>query len=59
MRNILLMVFVVISLALVGSAQVPEKADAAKANARPVEDVKKPEPFDGASVEKMAAQCVV
>ena len=53
------MVFVVISLALVGSAQVPEKADAAKANARPVEDVKKPEPFDGASVEKMAAQCVV
>ena len=59
MRNILLMVFVVISLALVGSAQVPEKAVAAKANARPVEDVKKPEPFDGASVEKMAAQCVV
>src|SRR4029453_7030733 len=29
-----------------------------KSNARPAEAVASPEPFDGASVEKMAAQCV-
>jgi peptidyl-prolyl cis-trans isomerase B (cyclophilin B) len=37
----------------------PQTADPAKkANARPAEPVAAPEPFDGASVEKMAAQCV-
>lgn len=29
-----------------------------KANARPAEPAPKPEPFDGATVEKMSAQCV-
>jgi peptidyl-prolyl cis-trans isomerase B (cyclophilin B) len=33
-------------------------AEAKKSNERPVTAVVKPEPFDGASVEKMAAQCV-
>lgn len=33
-------------------------AEAKKSNERPATAVVKPEPFDGASVEKMAAQCV-
>jgi peptidyl-prolyl cis-trans isomerase B (cyclophilin B) len=47
-----------------GLAQEPAKPDPApdpskKANARPPEAVtNKPEPFDGASVEKMSGQCV-
>jgi peptidyl-prolyl cis-trans isomerase B (cyclophilin B) len=37
----------------------PQTDPARKANARPVEPTaEKPEPFDGASVEKMATQCV-
>ena len=37
----------------------PQTDSAKKANARPAEaTAEKPEPFDGASVEKMAAQCV-
>jgi len=37
----------------------PETVPAKKANARPVvEETVKPEPFDGASVEKMRAECV-
>ena len=59
MRNILLIVFMVFGFVLAVSAQDTETRDAAKANARPAEDVKKTEPFDGASVEKMAAQCVL
>ncbi|HYG82760.1 MAG TPA: peptidylprolyl isomerase [Pyrinomonadaceae bacterium] len=37
-----------------------QKTDAApkKSNERPAEPASRPEPFDGASVEKMAAQCV-
>jgi peptidyl-prolyl cis-trans isomerase B (cyclophilin B) len=56
-------VFIVV-LVFSASAQDPrsaeQKADAAKkANVRPVESaVSAPEPFDGASVEKMAANCV-
>ncbi len=50
-------------LALVASAQEPQPSprphSAKKANARPQDpDSPRPEPFDGASVEKMAAQCV-
>jgi len=64
-RN-LLFAFIFIVVALVGFAsaqepnqQQPETDPAKKANARPVEaTVDKPEPFDGAPVEKMAAQCV-
>jgi len=45
------------------AAQEPKSAEAppepSKKNARPAEDIAlKPEPFDGASVEKMAQQCV-
>jgi peptidyl-prolyl cis-trans isomerase B (cyclophilin B) len=36
----------------------PQTDSAKKANVRPAEPVAAPEPFDGASVEKMAAQCV-
>jgi peptidyl-prolyl cis-trans isomerase B (cyclophilin B) len=51
-------------LAIVVGAQepqqpVPQTDPAKKANARPAEPTaEKPEPFDNASVEKMAAQCV-
>jgi peptidyl-prolyl cis-trans isomerase B (cyclophilin B) len=53
----------VFALGNIGRAQDPTngppRTDAKKANARPVEaPVEKPEPFDGASVEKMAANCV-
>jgi peptidyl-prolyl cis-trans isomerase B (cyclophilin B) len=52
------------ALAISAGAQEPQSADAKadnakKANTRPVEaTVAAPEPFDGASVEKMATQCV-
>ena len=55
---------IVLASATIAGSQGPVKSDAAsdaakKANARPAEIVvTKPEPFDGASVEKMAAQCV-
>ena len=57
-EKILLMVFVVFGFVLAASAQVPEKTDAAKANARPAKKADTAEPFDGASVAKMAGQCV-
>src|SRR4051794_2115433 len=55
----ILLHFIVIVINAQGSA--PNTGEAAKkANARPAEAtaVNAPEPFDGASVEKMAAQCV-
>jgi peptidyl-prolyl cis-trans isomerase B (cyclophilin B) len=53
----------ILAFAFAAGAQEPQppapQTDAAKkANVRPVEPVAAPEPFDGASVEKMAAQCV-
>jgi peptidyl-prolyl cis-trans isomerase B (cyclophilin B) len=63
-KHLLAAVLVVLSSATLVAAQEPGKSDAAseaskKANARPAEVVvRKPEPFDGASVEKMAGQCV-
>jgi peptidyl-prolyl cis-trans isomerase B (cyclophilin B) len=62
-KSLFAVVFIVL-LILSASAQDPrsaeQKADEAKkANPRPVEKtVDAPEPFDGASVEKMAANCV-
>ncbi|HSS21778.1 MAG TPA: peptidylprolyl isomerase [Pyrinomonadaceae bacterium] len=58
-----LAILAVLSLATIILAQDPQpspKPDAAKkANARPNDpNVEKPDPFDGASAEKMAAQCV-
>lgn len=54
---IFLQVFVVVT-----GAQEPQNRDTAdppKKNARPAEDIAaRPEPFDGASVEKMAQHCV-
>ncbi len=47
-------------VAVSAQSQNPEQQaeSAKKANARPAEKAPAPEPFDGASVEKMAAQCV-
>lgn len=56
--------YIVVAFVICVSAQEPKAAEpqtdaAKKANARPVEaTVNVPEPFDGASVEKMAVQCV-
>jgi len=54
----ILLIFAIFSI---GDAQTTEAnpADSAKkSNQRPAETEVKPEPFDGASVEKMAGQCV-
>jgi peptidyl-prolyl cis-trans isomerase B (cyclophilin B) len=50
----------IISLALTAAAAAQEPVEPPKKNARPAEEAitTKPEPFDGASVEKMAQQCV-
>jgi peptidyl-prolyl cis-trans isomerase B (cyclophilin B) len=64
MRNFVVTITIVLVSALWVAAQEPKdpatKADTAKkANSRPAEVVvSKPEPFDGASVEKMTGQCV-
>ena len=54
--------FIVAAFVISASAQkpnAPEPAPAKKANARPAEAiVDAPEPFEGASAEKMGAQCV-
>src|SRR5262245_38273827 len=47
------------ALAVPGQNPAPSTDAARKANARPAESAKaKPDPFDGAPVEKMAGQCV-
>ena len=66
-KRLLIAVLVLLAFTAFGlsvAAQEPKQPEqqtdpAKKANARPVETtVSAPEPFDGASVEKMAAQCV-
>ena len=63
-KHLLPAMLVALSSATFVAAQEPNKSDAAsdaskKANSRPAAVVvSKPDPFDGASVEKMAAQCV-
>lgn len=54
------LVFILLLVGVIGVAQEssPNPVDAKKTNQRPVEAMVKPEPFDGASVEKMASQCV-
>lgn len=60
----LLVTLLILSSATFAVAQEPTRPDPAieaskKANARPTEQIPtKPEPFDGATVEKMSAQCV-
>ncbi|HBB87342.1 MAG TPA: hypothetical protein DC047_06975 [Blastocatellia bacterium] len=63
LRNVLCIVTCVLAFAMSLNAQEPKNSaranDPPKKNARPAEDIAiKPEPFDGASVEKMAQQCV-
>ncbi len=52
------MAFVIATGAQEPKQSEPQTDAAKKANARPVEPMAAPEPFDGAAVEKMAAQCV-
>ena len=60
----ILALIIVVAFAVCTSAQEPKQSEpqtnpAKKANTRPVETAATaPEPFDGASVEKMATQCV-
>jgi len=55
----IVMAFVISATTQEPKASEPQTDPAKKANARPAEaTVDAPEPFDGASVEKMAAQCV-
>jgi peptidyl-prolyl cis-trans isomerase B (cyclophilin B) len=54
---------IVFALVVCADAQEPKQSEpqsdsVKKANARPPEIINRPEPFDGATVEKMAAQCV-
>jgi peptidyl-prolyl cis-trans isomerase B (cyclophilin B) len=62
-RDLVCMVTCVLAFAMFLNGQEPKSAeisaDPPKKNARPDETIAiKPEPFDGASVEKMALQCV-
>lgn len=63
-QNYLMAVILILVSAVLVSAQVTKPSEtqteaSKKANARPAEVVvNKPDPFDGASVEKMAGQCV-
>ena len=63
-RNFLSAVICIIALVACAHAQEPKSSEpqaeaSKKANARPAEVIANaPEPFDGASVEKMAQQCV-
>ncbi len=62
-RTLLFVLTWLVALAVAAGAQelpqpAPQTGPAKKANARPAELVVAPEPFDGAAVEKMAAQCV-
>jgi peptidyl-prolyl cis-trans isomerase B (cyclophilin B) len=56
-RILLLGVCLVLGLAIAGAQNPPVEAPK-KANARSTPTVEAAEPFDGASVEKMASQCV-
>ena len=51
------LLFLITSVVL-GQGSSPNTSEPPKKNARPAETVNTPEPFDGASVEKMASQCV-
>ena len=63
-RHFKLLLLAILLCAMTGVAQEPPRAEVTqdpvkKANSRPAQGVTNtPEPFDGASVEKMSAQCV-
>jgi peptidyl-prolyl cis-trans isomerase B (cyclophilin B) len=52
------MIFKIILCLVLGAAMVNAQEEPKKANARTTPEVTAAEPFDGASVEKMASQCV-
>jgi peptidyl-prolyl cis-trans isomerase B (cyclophilin B) len=59
--RLMTMVFAVLTVtaSVSGQATPPNPADSAKkSNQRPAEPMATPEPFDGATVEKMASHCV-
>ena len=63
LRSARAVAFVVVAIVISAAAQEsklsgPQTDSAKKANARPVEAPAAAEPFDGATVEKMAASCV-
>lgn len=58
MKRIVAAIFVVVSVAAAASAQSNATEPPKKANARATESTNTAEPFDGATVEKMASQCV-
>lgn len=53
-----LFVLLILMISSMVNAQTTPSDSPKKSNSRPAEAVASPEPFDGASVEKMAAQCV-
>ena len=55
---ILILVSLIVTVAQEPKQPEPQTDTVKKANARPAEPAAAPEPFDGASVEKMAANCV-
>jgi peptidyl-prolyl cis-trans isomerase B (cyclophilin B) len=55
---ILILVSLIVTVAQEPKQPEPQTDTVKKANARPAEPAAVPEPFDGASVEKMAASCV-
>jgi peptidyl-prolyl cis-trans isomerase B (cyclophilin B) len=56
--EILILVSLIVTVAQEPKQPEPQTDTVKKANARPAEPAAAPEPFDGASVEKMAANCV-
>jgi peptidyl-prolyl cis-trans isomerase B (cyclophilin B) len=58
MKRIVVALFVVVSVGAAASAQSNATEPPKKANARATELTNTAEPFDGATVEKMASQCV-
>ena len=58
MKRIVAAIFVFVSAATLASAQSNATEPPKKANARAATETNTAEPFDGATVEKMASQCV-
>ena len=59
-KTVLNIISLLLAITAVAAAQSmpPNPADARKSNQRPAEPMATPEPFDGATVEKMASNCV-
>ena len=59
-NRVVFIFFVTLIVSTLCNAQetTPNPVEARKSNQRPADAIVKPEPFDGASVDKMAGQCV-